>query len=69
MKHRPKASRRVRKGAGAIAARSSSPLVYLSSVNQYSVLPCPKNCETVVAYRKGKLSTLPVLPWDKDKKA
>jgi len=68
MKHRPKASRSVQKGAGAVATRCSSPLVYLSSVNRYSVLSCPKNSNTAVAYAKGRLSALPVLPWDKDKR-
>ena len=41
-----------------------SPLVRLSSVNQYSETPCPKGGETVEMYSKGKLSGMPRVGWD-----
>ena len=59
MKHRPKPNDGHRRGADALTKHNPRPLVYLNPENQYSVSPCSKNCKTVVAYSKGKMSGVP----------
>ena len=41
-----------------------SPLVSLPNQNVFSTTPCPKNCDTAIAYSKGKLSNLPPISWN-----
>lgn len=62
MKYRPKYKRRVRDDAPPSVGQSS--FVRLSSVNRYSVSPCPEQSDTAVAYSKGKLSAMPRVSWD-----
>ncbi len=46
------------------AIRNTETFIHLSRINQYSYFPSPKNCDTAVAYSKGKLSAMPELLWD-----
>lgn len=64
MKYRPKYKRSVQDDAS--PSIGQSPFVRLSSVNQYSVSPCPEQSDSAVAYSKGKLSAMPRVSWDNE---
>ena len=69
MKYRAKKKYRLRNRSSTSTAHSSGTLVHLSSVNQYSVAPCPKNCDIAFAYSKGKLSAVANALLDEDAEA
>ena len=50
---------------GVKSVSNSSSLVKLNSKNSFSGRPCLKNSDKVIAYSKGKIARLPILPWER----